>query len=98
MGARFWEKKKRRIWQRKVKYDVRKVRCGRQSVWMVLFDRRALLQNFADSRIRIKGRFVKKTDEALLLELNNTSQPDLTDLTDLTAPASESDTLLKAEP
>lgn len=40
---RFWEKKKRRIWAKKVKYDVRK--------------------SFADSRIRVKGRFVKKVEE-----------------------------------
>lgn len=44
--ARFLEKRKRRIWQKKVKYDVRK--------------------SFADSRMRIKGRFVKKEDEAFL--------------------------------
>jgi len=42
---RFWEKRKRRIWAKKVKYDVRK--------------------NFADSRIRVKGRFVKKLEENL---------------------------------
>lgn len=29
--GRFWEKKKNRIWQRKVKYDVRKVRPTHQS-------------------------------------------------------------------
>lgn len=40
---RFMEKRKNRVWTKKVKYDVRK--------------------NFADSRIRIKGRFVKKEDE-----------------------------------
>ena len=40
---RFWEKKKRRIWAKKVKYDVRK--------------------SFADSRIRVKGRFVKKVEK-----------------------------------
>lgn len=47
---KFWEKKKNRIWDRKVKYDVRK--------------------NFADSRVRVKGRFVKKEDEAILIEVN----------------------------
>lgn len=30
----------------------------------------AVPQNFADSRVRVKGRFVKKEDEAILLELN----------------------------
>mmetsp|Transcript_18929 Transcript_18929/g.31620 ORF Transcript_18929/g.31620 Transcript_18929/m.31620 type:complete len:542 (+) Transcript_18929:99-1724(+) len=40
---RFNEKRKNRVWTKKVKYDVRK--------------------NFADSRIRVKGRFVKKEDE-----------------------------------
>ncbi|KAJ8600300.1 hypothetical protein CTAYLR_000714 [Chrysophaeum taylorii] len=45
----FNEKRKRRVWTRKVKYDVRK--------------------NFADTRMRVKGRFVKKEDEDLLKEL-----------------------------
>jgi hypothetical protein len=40
---RFEEKKKHRVWAKKVKYDVRK--------------------NFADSRVRVKGRFVRKEDE-----------------------------------
>jgi hypothetical protein len=48
---RFMEKRKRRIWTKRVKYDVRK--------------------NFADSRLRVKGRFVKKEDEELLRELMN---------------------------
>ncbi len=43
------EKRKRRVWTKRVKYDVRK--------------------NFADSRLRVKGRFVKKEDEVLLREL-----------------------------
>ena len=47
--CRFIEKRKRRVWTKKVKYDVRK--------------------NFADSRLRVKGRFVKKEDEELLREL-----------------------------
>eukprot|EP01040_Poterioochromonas_malhamensis_P008295 gene8295-8972_t len=46
---RFLEKRTRRVWTRKVKYDVRK--------------------NFADSRLRIKGRFVKKEDEDMMREL-----------------------------
>ena len=46
---RFLEKRKKRVWTKKVKYDVRK--------------------NFADSRMRVKGRFVKKEDEELLREL-----------------------------
>ena len=49
--ARFMAKRKRRIWTKRVKYDVRK--------------------NFADSRLRVKGRFVKKEDEELLRELMN---------------------------
>lgn len=44
---RFWEKRRSRVWTKKVKYDVRK--------------------NFADSRIRVKGRFVKKEDEISIL-------------------------------
>lgn len=48
---RFFEKRKQRVWTKKVKYDVRK--------------------NFADSRLRVKGRFVKKEDEELLRELMN---------------------------
>jgi hypothetical protein len=43
---RFMQKRKKRIWQKRVKYDVRK--------------------NFADSRLRFKGRFVKKEDEELM--------------------------------
>ena len=43
---RFLEKRKRRVWAKKVDYDVRK--------------------NFANSRLRVKGRFVKKEDEELL--------------------------------
>lgn len=43
---RFNEKKKHRVWTKKVKYDVRK--------------------NFADSRLRVKGRFVKKEDEEIM--------------------------------
>ncbi len=46
---RFIEKRNRRVWTKKVKYDVRK--------------------NFADSRLRIKGRFVKKEDEEIMREL-----------------------------
>jgi hypothetical protein len=40
---RFIDKRKLRMWTKKVKYDVRK--------------------NFADSRVRVKGRFVKKGDD-----------------------------------
>jgi hypothetical protein len=50
---RFWEKRRSRVWTKKVKYDVRK--------------------NFADSRIRVKGRFVKKEDEINILS-NSVSQ------------------------
>lgn len=46
---RFVEKRDRRVWVKKVKYDVRK--------------------NFADSRLRVKGRFVKKEDESLMRDL-----------------------------
>ena len=51
MTGSFFEKRKQRVWTKKVKYDVRK--------------------NFADSRLRVKGRFVKKEDEELLRELMN---------------------------
>lgn len=64
---RFWEKKKNRIWDRKVKYDVRK--------------------NFADSRIRVKGRFVKKEDEAILLEVSTLTSKQPGDGTDAAADA-----------
>ena len=47
--AKFLEKRTRRVWTKKVKYDVRK--------------------NFADSRLRVKGRFVKKEDEEVLRDL-----------------------------
>lgn len=46
---RFMEKRNKRVWTKKVKYDVRK--------------------NFADSRLRVKGRFVKKEDEMLMRDL-----------------------------
>jgi hypothetical protein len=46
---RFIEKRTRRVWTKKVKYDVRK--------------------NFADSRLRVKGRFVKKEDEDIMREI-----------------------------
>lgn len=46
---RFLEKRRSRIWKKRIKYDVRK--------------------NFADSRMRVKGRFVKKEDEVLMREL-----------------------------
>jgi hypothetical protein len=46
---RFLEKRRRRIWRKRVKYDVRK--------------------NFADSRLRVKGRFVRKEDEDVLRDL-----------------------------
>mmetsp|Transcript_11438 Transcript_11438/g.15611 ORF Transcript_11438/g.15611 Transcript_11438/m.15611 type:complete len:291 (-) Transcript_11438:976-1848(-) len=45
----FIQKRRNRVWTKKVKYNVRK--------------------NFADSRMRVKGRFVKKEDEELLKEL-----------------------------
>mmetsp|Transcript_23276 Transcript_23276/g.34169 ORF Transcript_23276/g.34169 Transcript_23276/m.34169 type:complete len:415 (-) Transcript_23276:298-1542(-) len=48
---KFFEKRKKRVWTKKVKYDVRK--------------------NFADSRLRVKGRFVKKEDEEILRDLQN---------------------------
>ena len=61
---RFLEKRSRRVWTKKVKYDVRK--------------------NFADSRLRVKGRFVKKEDEELMRELKDLSggEEDLLDMAD----------------
>lgn len=49
---RFYEGRPRRVWHRRVKYDVRK--------------------NFADSRVRVKGRFVKKSDEDKLRTAHGT--------------------------
>jgi len=46
---RFLKSRQKRVWTKKVKYDVRK--------------------NFADSRLRVKGRFVKKEDEMLMRDL-----------------------------
>ena len=43
---RFLEKRRNRVWTKRVKYDVRK--------------------NFADSRIRVKGRFIRKSEEEVL--------------------------------
>jgi hypothetical protein len=45
---KWYEARKKRVWQKRVKYGVRK--------------------NFADSRLRVKGRFVKKDDEEKLKE------------------------------
>ena len=61
---RFNEKRHRRVWTKKVKYDVRK--------------------NFADSRLRVKGRFVKKEDEELMRELKdlNDGEDDLLEMGD----------------
>ena len=44
MISRFHEKRKRRVWKKKIRYHCRK--------------------NLADSRIRVKGRFVKCPDDA----------------------------------
>lgn len=52
---RFLEKRRLRVWQKNVKYDVRK--------------------NFADSRIRVKGRFVKKEDQLAIQALGVTVSP-----------------------
>ena len=46
---RFHAKRQRRVWSKKVDYDVRK--------------------SFANSRLRVKGRFVKKEDEEMLIKL-----------------------------
>lgn len=48
--------------------DVRSCDIIRHQVWtkMVKYDVR---KNFADTRMRVKGRFVKKEDEALLREV-----------------------------
>lgn len=45
---KFLEKRKKRVWRKKVEYAVR--------------------SNFANTRMRVKGRFMSKTDEALLKE------------------------------
>ena len=45
---RFVEKRSKRVWRKKVKYDVRK--------------------SFADTRLRVKGRFVSKEDLEVLKE------------------------------
>jgi len=52
---RFLAQRPKRVWTKKVKYDVRK--------------------NFADSRLRVKGRFVKKEDEESLRDLPLQAQP-----------------------
>lgn len=52
---RFIDKRNRRVWTKKVKYDVRK--------------------NFADSRVRVKGRFVKKEAEDVLRQLLTSDEP-----------------------
>lgn len=46
--ANYLEKRKRRVWTKQIKYNVRKT--------------------FADSRLRVKGRFISKVNEAMLRE------------------------------
>mmetsp|Transcript_8893 Transcript_8893/g.8799 ORF Transcript_8893/g.8799 Transcript_8893/m.8799 type:complete len:534 (+) Transcript_8893:324-1925(+) len=63
---RFLEKRRLRVWQKNVKYDVRK--------------------NFADSRIRVKGRFVKKEEQASLIAMgllnNGNGKDNMKEITD----------------
>ena len=51
---KFFSKRNRRLWTKRVKYDVRK--------------------NFADSRVRVKGRFVRKEDEEFLMKEHQEGQ------------------------
>ena len=48
MISRFHEKRKRRVWKKKIRYHCRK--------------------NLADSRVRVKGRFVKSADDIARIE------------------------------
>ena len=50
---KFIEKRKFRMWSKKVKYDVRK--------------------SFADSRVRVKGRFVKKNEDSAAGSITTTT-------------------------
>jgi hypothetical protein len=52
---RFLEKRKHRVWTKKIKYDVRK--------------------SFADTRVRVKGRFVRKDEEVIIRELAEGESP-----------------------
>jgi len=45
----FLQRRRRRVWDHKIKYGVRK--------------------NFADRRLRVRGRFVRKEDEELLRDI-----------------------------
>lgn len=53
---KYIEKRKHRVWTKKIKYDVRK--------------------NFADSRVRVKGRFVRKDDEANKRKIMEENDPE----------------------
>lgn len=52
MISRFHEKRKRRVWKKKIRYHCRK--------------------NLADSRVRVKGRFVKCADDSARHNVSNT--------------------------
>ena len=69
MLARFLRKRQQRNWTKRVGVRCAVPLCG-CSPWhvQVKYDVR---KNFADSRLRVKGRFVKKEDEELLREIIN---------------------------
>ena len=75
---KFLEKRSRRVWTKKVKYDVRK--------------------NFADSRLSVKGRFVKKEDEEVLRDrIPVASSTDTDVVSDLEQPPPQQDSQTESE-
>lgn len=67
--AKFIEKRDRRVWTKKVKYDVVSTRLPLTLSVLLPWCCTLQRKNFADSRVRVKGRFVKKEAEDVLRQM-----------------------------